>query len=141
MVEVNISVDMHEIYDFGAALEGAVAKLPALSNEVNLHIAEEIVQSARSAAYAPQMRKAAQSLSSVRSGKGAEIDASIRWFNGAELGAIRYHQFPSWRGTIPRDPTTGGSGYFLFPTIRANAQKYVEEFGHEFLKGLNPPFH
>lgn len=141
MADVRITVDTHELTDFGNQLERSVAGLVSKQGRINEHIAQEIVGSARSAAYTRQTARASQSLASARSGKGASITASLRWFMGAELGALKYHQFPTWRGTVPRDPTTGGAGYFLFPTIREHAHKYVEEFGQEFLKGLNPPFH
>lgn len=141
MAEASIRIDAHELIDFGAELDHALAGLLSKQGRINEHIASEIVSSARSAAPTRQAAKAASSLASARSGNGASITASIRWFMGAELGALRYHQFQTWRGTVPPDPTTGGAGYFLFPTIRANAHKYVEEFGKEFIKGLNPPFH
>lgn len=141
MADVQITVDTHELIDFAAQLEHAVAGLASKQARINEAIATEIVGSARSAASSRQMVRAASALSSARSGKGASIHASLRWFMGAELGALRYHQFPTWRGTVPSDPATGGAGYFLFPTIRQNVHKYVEEFGKEFIKGLNPPFH
>lgn len=141
MAQPLIRIDAHELIDFGNELDRAVSRLKGKQGQVNATIGDEIVASARSAAYSRQMARASRSLSSVRTGDKAQITSSLRWFMGAELGALKYHQFPSWRGTVPSDATSGGEGYFLFPTIRDKAKKYVEEFGKEFLKGLNPPFH
>lgn len=135
-------VDMHEIGDFGQRLNRALLGSPEKAAAASQKIASEAVSSAQSFASTRQAARAASALRSARSGMGAEITAdSIRWFVGAELGALKYHQFQSWRGTFPSDPLTGSAGYFLFPAIRANRQKYLKDFGDTFVKGLNPPFH
>lgn len=41
---------------------------------------------------------------------------------GAEFGSYRYRQFKPWRGNGP------DAGYFIYPTIRADADRIFDEF-------------
>lgn len=41
---------------------------------------------------------------------------------GAEFGSIRYKQFKPWRGS------DSGAGYFVYPSIRQNSERIVDEF-------------
>jgi hypothetical protein len=41
---------------------------------------------------------------------------------GAEFGALRFKQFKPWLGNGP------GAGYFIYPTIRADADRIADEY-------------
>lgn len=48
--------------------------------------------------------------------------ASYPFAGGAEFGSLRYKQFQPWRGNGP------SAGYFLYPSIRRDADRIVTEF-------------
>lgn len=76
-------------------------------------VSDYVVDKAKDAASSPMMRKAARSLSSSRAAASARLSyggAGTPFAMGAEFGSSRYHQFR---------PYLGKTGYFLYPTIRA----------------------
>jgi len=67
----------------------------------------------------------APSISATGGVSGAGVGfggAAYPMAGGAEFGALRFKQFKAWRGNGP------DAGYFVYPTIRADADQIVEEF-------------
>lgn len=92
---------------------------PAKLGQLNKRVAQIVVDDARSKADTPQQRKAAESLKATAATTGATVTlgSGSPFALGAEFGALRYRQFPPWRGN-QWNPAAGGVGYFLHPAIR-----------------------
>lgn len=90
------------------------------SDQADIDIADYVAQISRAAASG-RGGSAAKGSGSIRSGAGTVSwgGGGAPWMNGAEFGALRWKQFPRWKGTIPADSFAGGSGYFIHPSIRA----------------------
>jgi len=57
----------------------------------------------------------------VRIGGGSSVGGLVAL--GNEFGALRYKQFPPWRGNGEE------AGYALWPSIRENRDRVVEVYG------------
>ena len=113
----------------------------AMLKAVNWRVAEHIrVRAiARAAGVGKQQHKAARTMRSGRAQARATLtggNAKIPWFAGAEFGALYYRQFPLWK-----TPGYGNTGYFLFPTMRAETQKIIDMYGDEFERIAALAFH
>lgn len=106
----------------------------ALLKEANYRVASMVVDKAQSRAsgIGPMQAKAAASLRPGRQQARAVISgggARIPFFYGAEFGALQYKQFLPWK-----KPGNGNTGYFLFPTMKAETQNIIEMYGEELDK-------
>ena len=103
--------------------------------DANYKIAQFVTDKAqgRAGGVGRQAAKAAGTLRASRSGIAARVvgGAGIDWFNGAEFGSVKYHQFKAHRGT---------EGYFLFPTIRDDAEAIADVAMDEFMKVAEKAF-
>lgn len=113
--------------------------LPVSLREFNIEAAGKIVDAAKDRAKAPQQQKAAdESLRVSRSSKTVAVllgdNGRYSWALGAEFGARRYRQFPSWRGN-QWNYWGGGPGYFLHPAIREVGEDVLDEYW-ESIRGL-----
>lgn len=97
------------------------------SRAASLEVATFVANDARARAYslgstaahvAPTIRPAA-GVSSAGVGFGGAANPEA---GGAEFGSVRFKQFKPWRGSGPE------AGYFVYPTIRADADKVVETY-------------
>lgn len=102
----------------------ARAELKAASKK----IADFVTEDARSAASSlgGVAAKSAPSLA-PRAGIGGSAGvafggAAYPFAGGAEFGSQRYKQFQPWRGNGP------SAGYFLYPSIRQDADRIVTEY-------------
>tara|TARA_R110000868_G_C10529182_1_gene733886 strand:- start:78 stop:608 length:531 start_codon:yes stop_codon:yes gene_type:complete len=121
----------------------------SLIKQANGRIAKFVVDKAiqRAHSVGPLQVKAAQSMKAKSTSTAAQIVAgdNIPFFDGAEFGAHRnlernvkiwgrdqitylgWKQFKDWK-----KPGNGNTGYFLFPTLRAESETIKEMWGREF---------
>lgn len=95
--------------------------------EASRKVASFVAADARSAAIGlgGVAAKSAPSISAVGGVSGAGVafgGARYPFAGGAEFGSIRYRQFKPWRGNGP------DAGYFVYPSIRRDADRIVTEF-------------
>ena len=94
------------------------------------NIAREWVSLAQAAATAPQAQLVAQTLNADADALGASIRADHPAFFGAEFGGQgrpTTMQFP---------PYQGKRGYFLFPSARANADRFNDMWSKAVDEGM-----
>ena len=106
----------------------------ALLKEANYRVASMVVGKAQSRASSvgPMQAKAAASLRPGRQQARAVVSggsARVPFFYGAEFGALQFKQFLPWK-----KPGNGNTGYFLFPTMKAETQNIIEMYGEELDK-------
>lgn len=106
----------------------------ALLKEANYRVASMVVGKAQSRASSigPMQAKAAASLRPGRQQARAVVSggsARVPFFYGAEFGALQYKQFLPWK-----KPGNGNTGYFLFPTMKAETQNIINMYGDELDK-------
>lgn len=106
----------------------------ALLKEANYRVASMVVGKAQSRASSigPMQAKAAASLKPGRQQARAVVSgggARVPFFNGAEFGAKYYKQFLPWK-----KPGGGNTGYFLFPTMKAESKNIIDMYGDELEK-------
>lgn len=101
----------------------AVDELKEASHRVATFVAEDARAAASSiggvAAHVAPSIKAMKRATSAAVGFGG---AAYPMAGGAEFGALRYRQFKPWRGS------GSDAGYFLYPAIRADADRIQTEF-------------
>lgn len=106
----------------------------ALLKEANYQVALMVVGKAQSRASSvgPMQARAASSLRPGRQQARAVVSggsARVPFFFGAEFGALQYKQFLPWK-----KPGNGNTGYFLFPTMKAETQNIINMYGDELDK-------
>jgi hypothetical protein len=126
------SVRIEGLKAFAKALRKADEQFPGALKQANYDLAKEVVDlsKARAGSYSRQAAKAAKSLRAYRQSQQAMVGgggARYPFFFGAEFGAKRYRQFPSWRGN-QWGGWEGGPGYFLHPTIREEATPLIDAY-------------
>ena len=134
-----------------AVAEGGGADGEALLKEANQRVARFVIgkATARASGVGVMQLRAAQSMTAGRRSARAVIiggSGAVPYFFGAEFGAKRnvlrkerrpagwaaagrwrgYNQFETWK-----KPGSGNTGYFLFPTLRAESAGIVELYGRE----------
>ena len=116
----------------------------ALLKEANHKVASMVVSKAqaRASSVGRMQAKAASSLRAGRAQARATViggSASIPFFFGAEFGSyagfsrqrgnrsfVGFNQFLPWK-----KPGSGNTGYFLFPTMKAESRNIIEMYGDE----------
>lgn len=115
----------------------------ALLKEANHRVASMVIgkAQARAATVGRQQAKAASTLKAGRQQARATISGGtgIRFFFGAEFGSysnilrdrggrrfLGFNQFLNWK-----QPGNGNTGYFLFPTMKAESKNIIEMYGDE----------
>lgn len=95
--------------------------------KTNLSVAELVADDARASAQS-QGGVAGHVAPSIQA-KGYTTSAAVAFggsgyemAGGAEFGSIRFKQFKTWRGN------SGDAGYFLYPTIRNDADRIYTEY-------------
>ena len=115
----------------------------SLLKEANHRVASMVIgkAKARASGVGPMQAKAASTLRAGRAQARATITggARIPFFFGAEFGA--YSNVPRQRGGraftgfnqfLPwKKPGNGNTGYFLYPTMRAESRNIIEMYGDE----------
>lgn len=115
----------------------------ALLKEANYRVASMVVSKAqgRAGGVGPQQARAASTLRAGRQQARATVTGGVRmpFFFGAEFGS--YSGFPRQRGSrsyvgfnqfLPwKRPGNGNTGYFLYPTMRAESRNIIEMYGDE----------
>ncbi len=115
----------------------------AMLKEANHKVATMVVgkAQARAGSVGPMQAKAASTLRAGRQQARATITGGVRmpFFFGAEFGS--YPNFPRSRGGrtflgfnqfMPwKKPGNGNTGYFLYPTMRAETRNIIEMYGDE----------
>lgn len=134
-----------------AIADGGGADGEALLKEANQRVARHVISraTARASGVGVMQLRAAQSMVPGRRSARATItggSSKVPYFFGAEFGAkpniLRrerraagwaspgrwrgYNQFETWK-----KPGSGNTGYFLFPTMRAESAEIVEIYGRE----------
>ncbi len=101
----------------------AQKELKTASREVAGFVASGAANRARSlggvAAHVAPSISATGGVSGAGVGFGG---AAYPMAGGAEFGSYRYKQFKPWLGNGP------GAGYFVYPTIRAESDRIVQQF-------------
>lgn len=122
-----------------------------LLKAANWRVAQFVVEKAqqRAAGVGRQQVRAAQSLRASKTAARAQVaggSASVPFFFGAEFGAkqnilraerkragwagpgryMGFRQFLEWK-----KPGSGNTGYFLFPTLRAESDNIIELYAEE----------
>lgn len=128
------------LVDLNRELRKVSRDLPVGLKEANYRVAKHITDRAelKAKTLGPGFERAARSLSASRSGRAAQVGlggARAPDAGGWEFGAqhnqvhnttrglmIGWNQFPVWRGNQDR------AGYFLYPTIRAEAAEVLEMY-------------
>lgn len=107
--------------------------MPQDMQDAAIQIANDWVSAAKGAASTTQQTMAAQSLS-VGSAEetGTSITADSPLFFGAEFGG---QGRPS---TMHFPPHNGQRGYFFYPTARANADRYNQQWLEAIDKAMKP---
>jgi hypothetical protein len=137
-----------------ADLRALDAKLPRELRKVNLSVAQLVADKARgrAAGLGPQSAKAASAIKAAAEQRGASVKmtatSAVPWAMGAEFGAGHdverkrksgtykgYNALPEWRGAGP------GSGYIVFPTVRASGDDIVNAYDVKITELLNQVFH
>lgn len=96
--------------------------LPDRTQEAAASIARDIVAGARGYARTPQASLAASTLSAGTDGQAGTVTSTAAMFAGAEFGGgmrASTRQFP---------PYMGKRGYFLYPWMRAHAQRLNDQW-------------
>lgn len=94
--------------------------MEAETQDAARQVAREVVSGARGAARSPQQALAASTLSAGTDGDGGTVGSTWAGFAGSEFGGgarPTTRQFPPYRGK---------RGYFLYPSMRANASRLNE---------------
>lgn len=126
------SVEIQGLRDFARALKLVDERFGSELKEANVEAASELVDSARSRAamQGGVAAKAAKSLRAARLANAAAVSfggARYPYAYGAEFGSKRYHQFKPWRGN-QFEGWSGGPGYFLFPSLRADGARILRDY-------------
>lgn len=121
-------VRVHGLAQLNRALRAigpdARKELKAASQEA----AEMVATGARAAALsiggvAAHVAPSIKPVASMSGSAGVAIGGSTYpMAGGAEFGSIRFKQFKPWRGS------SSDAGYFLYPTIRRDADRVVENY-------------
>lgn len=95
--------------------------------DASKRVAAFVADDARAAAYsiggvAAHVAPSIKPTGGVAGAGVAMGGASYPMAGGAEFGSYKYKQFKPWRGN------STGAGYFLYPTIRENADRIQTEF-------------
>lgn len=113
--------------DFVRDLKQAGGQFPKQVRAAGMRAAQAIVPPAR-ARFARGRGKSPESGKSLKAGAtqtGAYVrggGAGFPTFYGDEFGAVRYRQFPPWRGNGQ------DAGYSLYPTIRERQDETLGEY-------------
>lgn len=115
------------------------AALKAVNWKVAEYVRTKAIARAASLPNGRQQLRAARSMKSGRAQNRATLtggNAQLVWFGGAEFGAKYWPQFKAWK-----EPGSGNTGYFLFPTMRAETPKIIDMYGDEFERIAAIAFH
>jgi hypothetical protein len=100
-----------------------IGELKAANYEI---AADIVVPTAKSKASGTRAGSAVvSSIRAARAAKSATVSlggARVPWAAGWEFGALKYKQFPRWKGN------GDGAGYFLWPTIRERRSEIIERY-------------
>lgn len=123
------AIRVEGLNELRAGLKAIGGGWPRKLGEINKRIAQIVVDDAKAKAQTPQARKAAESLKATAATTGATVTlgSGSPFALGAEFGALRYKQFPQWRGN-QWQPAAGGVGYFLHPAIRDDLHKVEDAY-------------
>lgn len=132
-IKTHSGYSIHDLRDFLRDLRKVEGDYSKRVKEANYELAQSLVTRAKARARTagiPTSRRVAQSLRAARSARESVVSgggARVPTFWGAEFGAKRYRQFKPWRGN-QWGGWSGGPGYFLHPTIRDNAESFLEQY-------------
>lgn len=138
-------MDSADVARFARSLGAASPAMRIALKAANGNVAQYILAHAKARA-STRGRQAAKAAASLRASNGASSSqvrggsGAVPFFMGAELGASRWKQFDTWRGTAPSDALAGGVGYFLFPSIREGQHDILNDYRDSVLKPLAPAF-
>lgn len=132
-------VKVHGLAELNKALKAIGPDAQRDLKEASREVAGFVASGARAAAYAQGGVAAhvAPSIAPVGGVSGAGVafgGARYPMAGGAEFGSIRYKQFKSWRGS------DSGAGYFVYPAIRQDSDRIVDEFTDAVQKIINRRF-
>jgi hypothetical protein len=128
---------------FKAMDEAAVSEAKAVSNGLATYVQSKIIASA-SGRPNKAASKIAQGSRVSKSSKVGEISFGFvsqkfsgggttqQLWGGYEFGSNKFKQFPVWSGRYGR----GSTGYFIYPTLRAEQPHVIAEWENAFTKIL-----
>lgn len=127
------AVRVEGLADFIRELKALGNGLPRELGRANKEAATLVADAAESRARAlgGVAAKSAPSIRAAAMQRNAAVNlgsASAPWALGAEFGALRWHQFQSWRGN-QWNPDSGGVGYFLHPAVRETRDEFLDVYG------------
>lgn len=123
-------LEMKGYPQFLKAIADIDKRFPKAMQETANNIAREWVGLAQAAAVSPQQSLAARSLSAQADELGASITNDSPLFYGAEFGGQGRPE------TMQFPPYQGKRGYFLFPTARANADRFNDQWSKAIDEGM-----
>lgn len=101
----------------------AQKELKEASKKVAGFVASDAASAARSlGGVAAHVAPSIKAVGGVSSAGVAFGGSAYPMAGGAEFGSIRYKQFKAWRGS------SSSAGYFVYPSIRQDADRIVTEF-------------
>lgn len=120
-------VQIEGLREFQQELRRLGDDLPRELGGANKQVADLVVSKAtrRASSVSAGARKSAESLTAARMQRIAAIrlgGSRYPFAAGYEFGSVRYPQFPPFRGSGPT------AGYWLYPTIRAEADEIAEVY-------------
>ncbi len=121
------TVKVQGLRELNKALKALGPEAQKELREASKSVASFVASDAKSAAYAlgGVAGHVAPSIGAVGGVSGAGVafgGAAYPMAGGAEFGSYRYKQFKTWRGNGP------DAGYFVYPSIRQDADRIVTEF-------------
>lgn len=132
MADANTKIDIKGLPQFIRALNKIQSDFEPETEKAAQDIARMVVAGGRGNARTPQARLAASSLNAgVENGAGT-VRSNSPIFTGAEFGGRMRPvtmQFP---------PHRGKRGYFLYPWMRANAQKLNDRWDRAIADAMEP---
>ena len=132
------------IYAFKGMDESAASQAKLVSNGLATYLQSKITSAASGRPNKAAIRVAQGSRVS-KSSKIGEISFGFvsqkfsgggttqQLWGGYEFGSTKFKQFPIWSG---RGPHGGSSGYFIYPTLRAEQPHLIAQWQEAFTKIL-----
>lgn len=121
------TIQVEGLRELSRALKSMPKEVGKDLQKTNKAVAGFVAKDAKSAASAlgGVAAKAAPSIRATASKTSAGVSfggAAYPFAGGAEFGSIRYKQFQPWRGS------SSDAGYFIYPTIRRDADRIATEY-------------
>lgn len=132
-------VKVEGLRELSKALRNVDKDLPKELQKAAKTAAEAVADKTRASfagrgGVAPKVAPSVKALASQRAAHVRIGGSAYPYAMGAEFGSLAFKQFDPWRGSGP------GSGYSLFPTIRAMRDEITDAFGDALADAMRRAF-